>query len=328
LENGARIALKVYMLGWQVPGAQLFWDLSRFQGLVNETQHAVSSKWVSDRWDDWQKYLCEVGLRPCDHLWKSVGHSCPLLQDRFNWRRRLPGHAVSTPGLLLILAHRAAYARPKTSRPRHAQVLAKFMDLFMGSEPWSMKLSMDLDAKVSFGQQPVGECRVEVEVDGGGRVELQGMIDILSDASLGCQLRKAWSTAFEGHTSVHIASFLVHTFTSKAYWLLKQLLFEFALLVHLVFPELGFSDNPMDVSHDFDNLLARRRPDRELMDRLAEGRGVTGSKTASNPHQFARAFAALRPYMQKLKCPVSRLWQRQLNEMLWAGRVFFRAART
>ena len=77
------------------------------------------------------------------------------------------------------------------------------------------------------------------------------------------------------------------------------------------------------MSHDFDNLLAKRRPDRELLDRLAEGRGVTGSKPCSNPHQFVKCYAALKPYMQKMKCPVSRLWQRQLNEMLWAGRAFF-----
>ena len=84
-----------------------------------------------------------------------------------------------------------------------------------------------------------------------------------------------------------------------------------------------FSTNPLDAETDFENLMSRRRPGRDLLDRLSEGQGVTGSKRSSNPRQFAKAYAALKVHRLKMRCPVSRLWQRQLQETLWAGRAFF-----
>ena len=72
MDNGARVALKAYRLSWLVVGSQLLWDISRFQGLINDSSRAVSAKWMCDRWDDSQKIVAAAGMRHQDHFWKGI----------------------------------------------------------------------------------------------------------------------------------------------------------------------------------------------------------------------------------------------------------------
>ena len=323
MDNGARIALKAYQLSWLVVGSQLLWDISRFQGLINDSGHAVSAKWVGDRWDDWQKVVAAAGMRHEDHLWKGIGHRGRFWQGLADWRRRLPGPSLTTPGLLLVLAHRCAFARPKSARPQHAEVLEWFLRCFLQAETWGVRLCMDIDAEANFGQQAIGDYCIEADIDEGGCMNLKSMLDVLPATALRLQLQGSWAKAFPDLAKVHVGRLLVHLLVSKTMWLLRQLVYELALVAELAFPGLCFSTNPLDAETDFENLMSRRRPERDLLDRLSEGQGVTGSKPSSNPHQFARAYAALKVYRLNMRCPVSKLWQRQLQEMLWAGKAFF-----
>lgn len=323
MDNGARVALKAYQLSWLVVGSQLLWDISRFQGLINDSSHAVSAKWVCDRWDDWQKMVAAAGMRHQDHLWKGIGSQAKFWAGLGDWRRRLPGPSLTTPGLLLVLAHRSAFGRPKSSRPQHAQVLEWFLRCFLQDEAWGVRLCMDTDAEANFGQQAIGGDCVEADIDEAGCMNLKSMLDVLPATALRLQLQGSWTKAFPDITKVQLGLLLTHLLVSKTMWLLRQLVYELALVVELAFPGLCFSTNPLDAETDFENLMSRRRPERDLLDRLSEGQGVTGSQRSSNPHQFAKAYAALKVHRLKMRCSVSRLWQRQLQEMLWAGKAFF-----
>eukprot|EP00972_Heterocapsa_arctica_P023008 3384025-Heterocapsa_arctica.AAC.1 len=76
-----------------------------------------------------------------------------------------------------------------------------------------------------------------------------------------------------------LADFVVLVYAAKAPWLTQQVIGQVAVLVDQLWPEKGFTTNPLDVEEDISPLPKHARHDAELLDKLAMGEGL-GSDTS------------------------------------------------
>lgn len=321
-----RLRMKVYRCSYYISGAAFWFELRLLQGPLGlSTSYQASSRWISDQWSALAA-ACAEHFPAHLMLRKAFDRRACSTQKTFD--RNLPEAVLSTAGLLLVLAWRAANARPLPMRDFAMEAMEGVLKAFFSSEDVVLHVAVDRQACTYLSQAhpvpgaveaPMDDCEVWVQP------LLHGAADSGCKADILKAVRHGIGNAAPVPAVVPVWRLLQASVSLDLPWLTCQLVSQLSQLMEQIGEGQGWTQNPLDLQCDYEPDLANRRPDTLQMESLALGHGATGSEVVTNAWAHARSFAALRPKLQKVH--VAERQAAICQKHLLVGRLYLAASK-
>ena len=298
----SKLRLRSWVLQWRTAGCQVWWEVRQLMlPLAEGSSFMCSHKYIANTWASWLE-LCEAYFPGEALLLKARDRT---RKDK-HWERCLPEAAFCTCACLVCLAWLAEHGRPISRRELAAATLRSMCELLLPSTDVDLAFASRIDAEAEalmLGGLPARPVAVAMDNQMVWLQPLLALCDESEAASLCIGVRNVATDSEQLPDVLPVWSLLQAVVSGGPTWLAQQLFSQVALVMEAVYLESQFTANPLDVSCDFEHLLAGRRHDDGIMDRLAEGLGSSHveAEAAQNPAAHMNSYRMLHPKGKSLR---------------------------